>query len=356
MTIFGRSSGEENMDTVLQRGRWFGHKMKADLIAIHLQDNAKEIFRQIAESDRYLRLQIKQALHNELKPLQVLLELRNSPHIKPTSRKKRSFLSTGHGFSFSGKRALLISPSFEINDILHNEKLVEDMLANHVRTKVYDRAKICMDIDPGYLINIFKKFKCDLEAPHVSFKLYANFLEDWRDKHLAGEEVRLPKINLAIMNGVLERQRQLRTTSYPNSRDQVIREATTKFGTIVGGKPNDAFMDIPEAWDSDKLWTSGNDRKSDDILIVIYRLHPNYIRKSYFDKSLISSNHKNGQPVRGNIYLPNNHELFIPQNLPVYTFAAWTPEGGPMYDIGYNRLINQKEIKQRGLHFESNGI
>ena len=37
--VFGRTAGFETMDTVLQRGRWFGHKMKeADLISIHLQD------------------------------------------------------------------------------------------------------------------------------------------------------------------------------------------------------------------------------------------------------------------------------------------------------------------------------
>ena len=82
------------MDTVLQRGRWFGHKMKeADLISIHLQDESKEIFRQIAEVDRYLRLQIKQALYNGFTPMEVLIELRNSPFLQPTAKKKRSFLT-----------------------------------------------------------------------------------------------------------------------------------------------------------------------------------------------------------------------------------------------------------------------
>ena len=63
VTVFGRTAAQEMGDTVLQRGRWFGHKMGiVDITAIHLQDEAREFFRQIAEADRYLRLQIKQAL------------------------------------------------------------------------------------------------------------------------------------------------------------------------------------------------------------------------------------------------------------------------------------------------------
>ena len=37
------------------------------------------------------------------------------------------------------------------------------------------------------------------------------------------------------MDGIAKRQRQLRTTSYPSSVEQVIDEVTPKFGPIVGG-------------------------------------------------------------------------------------------------------------------------
>ena len=150
VTLFGRTSGEEMMDTVLQRGRWFGHKMKeADLISIHLQDESKEIFRQIAEADRYLRLQIKQALYNGFTPMEVLIELRNSPFLQPTARKTFLF-DTRKWIRILGKRALLISPSFEISDIQHNENIINDMLANYVRTPVLNRGKIGKNIDPQY--------------------------------------------------------------------------------------------------------------------------------------------------------------------------------------------------------------
>ena len=357
VTLFGRTSGEEMMDTVLQRGRWFGHKMKeADLISIHLQDESKEIFRQIAEADRYLRLQIKQALYNGFTPMEVLIELRNSPFLQPTAKKKRSFLTQGNGFGFSGKRALLISPSFEISDIQHNENIINDMLANYVRTPVLNRGKIGKNIDPQYLIEKFKLLKCDKSAPHVSFSVYADYLQDWLDDFIAGRCSELPRINVVIMDGIAKRQRQLRTTSYPSSVEQVIDEVTPKFGPIVGGMNDpktymgDAFLDYSNDW---HLATDSTDKvrkAGDDILIVIYRLDSNYIRKSFYDESLRDEDNPNGKLIKGEIRVPNNHELYIPGDLPVYAFAAWTPIGGPMYDIGYNRLINPDEVKQRGLN------
>ena len=360
VTLFCRSASEENMDTVLQRGRWFGHKMmEADLISLYLQDESKEIFRQIAEADRYLRLQIKQALFNEFTPTEVLLELRNSPFLKPTSRIKRAFLTQGNGFGFSGKRALLISPSFEISDIQHNENIINDMLANYVRYPVLNRGKIARNIDPQYLIDKFKSLKCDKSAPHVSFSVYADYLQNWLDRYISGNGPQLPKINVVIMDGVAKRQRQLRTTSYPSSKNQVINEVTSKFGPIVGGMNStktymgDAFLDYTEDWHKATNSPDKNRKAGDDILIVMYRLDPNYIRKTFYDISSKDDDNPNGRAIRGEIRVPSNHDLYIPNDLPVYTFSAWTPIGGPMYDVAFNRLINPDEAKMIGLNISN---
>ena len=57
-------------DTVLQMGRWFGHKKPhIDLIQIYMQEGLRVLFRHIAEADRYLRIQIKDAILRGLRPM-----------------------------------------------------------------------------------------------------------------------------------------------------------------------------------------------------------------------------------------------------------------------------------------------
>ena len=42
-------------------------------------------------------------------------------------------------------------------------------------------------------------------------------------------------------------------------------------------------------------------------------------------------------------------ENYIPGNKPILSFAAWTPIGGPTYDVGTNVLIKQHDdIRQIG--------
>lgn len=371
VTVFGRTAGFETMDTVLQRGRWFGHKMKeADLICIHLQDEPREVFRQIAEADQYLRRQIKLSLRNGLTPLQVLLELRNSPFFAPTSKAKSSFLAQSKGFGFSGKRALLDQPSFEISDIIHNQTIIDELLV-HVREPVHGRAKLRKDIDPDIIIDALLKFRCDDGASQVSYKVYGEYLKDWRDRAAAGQNPQLPNINVAIMNGVAKRQRRLKTTSHPSGPKQAQDEVTTRFGPIVGGMNDpktymgDAFLDYPESWHLTQKGAEKMRDSTEDILIVFYRLDPNYIRKTWWDTSQKSATQPHGKRVTDEIRIPADHDLYIDGDRPprqgghrnpVYVFAAWTPSGGPMYNVGVNSLIDPSNVEQIGMTTKSNEV
>ena len=365
VTLFGRTSMDEMMDTVLQRGRWFGHKMKeAELICLHMQEQPLEVFRQIAEADLYLRRQIKQALHDGLQPLQVLVELRNSPFISPTSKSKRKFLSQSKGFGFSGKRALLNQPSFEISDIQFNQKIIDGLL-EYVRTPVLKRAQIRKDIDPDVIIDALEKFRCDDGASQVSYKVYAKYLKDWRNHAAAGKCAELPKINVAIMNDVARRQRQLSTTHHPDSPEYAQRKVTGKFGPIVGGMNDpktymgDGFLDYSESWHLETVSPPKSRKPGEDILIVFYRLDPNYIRKTWYDHSQKDDFNPHGKRITEQIRIPRGHPFHVPGDRsdsegghrnPVYAFAAWTPLGGPMYNVGVNSLIDPSDVKQIGLN------
>ena len=356
VTVFARSAMDEKMDTVLQRGRWFGHKAsQIDITSIFLQDEARVVFREIAEADRYLRLQVQQALHEGHTPLEVLVELRNSPFVSPTSAAKSNYLEKNKGFAFSGKRALLNSPSFDISDIDHNIGVIEDFLGSHARERCHNRGYIARDVDPDTAIGILQELNCSKSASQVSFQVYADYLKDWRARANNGEVPGLPGINIAVMDRA-KRQRKL-NSNHIFSREQALEELGTKFGAIVGGRSGngdykgDAFFDKEPEWHSDADGPDKSRKAGDDILIVFYMLDPNYIRSSYWDRNKADDENPHGKIVRKEIRVENDNEndLYVPGNTPDITFAAWTPDGGPMYSIGTNKLIDRGAIKQQGV-------
>jgi hypothetical protein len=357
VTVFGRTSMSEMMDTVLQRGRWFGHKMsQIDITAIHLQDEAREVFRQIAEADRYLRLQIKQSLHEGHSPLEVLVEMRNSPFVSPTSRAKRRYLTKHKGFGFSGKRPLLNTPSFDPSQIRYNHELLEGFFGSHAEESIHERGSIAWDLDPDVVIRLLENFKCDKAAPQVSFQVFADYLKEWRVEANNGEAPPLPAINIGVVK-LRKRMRRLRTTMHPESVERAVDEVTTRFGTIVGTYSDDrtylgdAFFDYDEDWHASKegVIPSKTRARGEPILILLYQLDSNYIRPTYYDMNQHSDEHPHGKVIRQEIRVPSGHPLYVPGDTPVVTFAAWVPEGGPMYSVGTNRLIDRSKIKQQGL-------
>ena len=112
-------------DTVLQMGRWLGTKiLHGSRINLHARW-LRNVFRQIAEADRYLRIQIKDAIFKDLKPDEILLELRNSPHFRSTSPSKSKFVSTSMHGGYSGRRALLREPIFDAGNQIELRTLVQ---------------------------------------------------------------------------------------------------------------------------------------------------------------------------------------------------------------------------------------
>ena len=123
ISFFGRTSMMPMGDTVLQMGRWFGHKKSyIDLISIYMQDNLRVVFRDIADADRYLRVQIKDAIFRGLRPDEILVELRNSRQFRATSPSKSRFVNYQNSSGYSGRRATLREPTFSKTAILENNK------------------------------------------------------------------------------------------------------------------------------------------------------------------------------------------------------------------------------------------
>lgn len=351
VTVFGRASQMPLGDATLQMGRWFGHKQSMiDLVSLYLQAEIQEVMAQVAEADRYLRLQIKDAILHGHSPTEVLLEMRNSPFFRITSPAKSAFLQKDQaGLGFSGRSALLNEPSFDSGDILHNLRALKAFEEKHRGRPAHSRAMLYERVPPRAVITLLRSMKCPDDASQVTFGQYADYLEDW----LNGNGLPpFPSLNVAVMNGVPKRQRKCRS-SRPSTEGEARADALTQFGPIVGGVASDGdykgdpFLDYPVEWHRAHDAPSKERAAGEPILVAFYRLHPNYVTRKLYDKAT-------GKSRTQEVYLQPGDRLHVAlpgysdNDLAVTAFAAWTPAGGPMYSISTNRLIDVTKVKQRG--------
>ena len=372
VSVFGRTAEMPLGDATLQMGRWFGHRMKdVDLVSIHLQRQVRQLMRELADADRYLRLQVKDSIFHGHRPDRILLELRNSPSFRATSPSKSTFLmDDGGNMAFSGKLALLDEPSFRMEDILFNRAQLGAFESSHVGVDVFSRARLYRDVNPDEAIQLLSAFRCDPDASQVSFSKYATYLRDWRDR--AGQDLpRFPRVNIAVMKRwPMDRQR-LTTITRPSTAAEARESATGRFGSIVGGAARtgeavyrgDAFLDKDPEWHRTASDVPGARAPGDDILIVFYGLHPNYIAKRLWDPSLKDGDHPEGnwKPSPRITLQPGDHGYVdsggrADEEVAVVTFAAWTPAGGPMYAVKVNRLIPLTEALQHGRQQTGNEV
>ena len=366
VTVYGRSAANEKQDTDLQRCRWLGHKMsQVDLIAIHLHDGAREVFRDIAEKDDLLRRQLKLALHEFNTPMEALILLHNSPLVAPTSKSGRAKRSKNMGFS--GTRVHLDSPSFAIDDILENSKILKRFTDKHTEEDASHRTRICRDYGTGNTIRLLRRFKCPKGAPQVSFRALADYLDEWNKGNLKNEFSSVPRINI-VVRADRKVQRKFTTTDRPGSVEEAISTARKTFDTVPRGADSgggtyrgDAFLDRPREWHDDNPPPESTTRvEGEDMLIVIYPLDPNYIREAYYDWSKRSKENPFGLRVRveDDIRLPQKHPLYIPKDEDgetpkVLAYVAWVPKGGPTYDVWSTDLLDPDKLKQRGFELLS---
>jgi len=354
VTVFCRTQGDSMGDTNLQMGRWFGHKRSdIDLICIHMQDGSRETFRQIAEADRYLRLQIKIALNEGHSPLRVLVELRNSPYFRSTSRAKSAFLANTRGSGFAGKGATLREPEFDLDKILFNQGRLERFTTRHRGRRVHNRALLVENLDVDEVIRLMSGFRCRPDASAASFKLYSDYLRDWLTEARNGRLPYPPSVNIAVFDRG-RRKRAQKYTNYPKSEKQAREEVAARFEKIPGGVSDDkqykgdAHVDRSREWHQQAEKPTKIRNPGEPILIAFYQLDPNYVRKTIYDWSQRSEQNPNGLRVSADVRLQPGDSAYIHGDDSVICFAAWTPINGPMYDVGINTLIDIEQVDQIG--------
>lgn len=358
VSVFGRTANLPLGDATLQMGRWLGHRMGSiDTVAIYLQDGVREVLRQVADADRYLRLQIKDAIIQGHRPDRVLLEMRNSPFFRVTSYPKSRNLAKGTGGpAFAGKVATLNEPSFAKDDIIHNLEVLRKFEARHKGERAHARAILYRGVSVKELIRLFREFSCPEEASQVSFARYASYLQDWLD----GDGLPSPpSVNVAVMDGQKTRHR-ITSPQQPISAREARDGVTGVFGSIIGGVADDgkylgdAFLDKDPKWHERAAGSTKKRAAGEEILVVLYRLDPNYVTKKLWDPTRKDTEHPMGNWKSEEVRLGPSDPKYVtpvgpPKEFSVITFAAWTPSGGPMYEVATNKLIAQGgTILQRG--------
>ena len=360
-SFFGRTARMPMGDTVLQMGRWFGHKKSyMDLVSIYMQEGLRTLFRQIAEADRYLRIQIKDAIFKDLRPDEILLELRNSPHFRSTSPSKSRFVSASLAGGYSGRRALLRQPIFSKETLRENYQRLQRFQRKFMTREedAHDRFLLYRNVPLADTLSLLNDLKCNKDAIQDTYSDFARYLKDWQE---ADDMPPIPKINVAVKNSIGKRRREL-SVSKPTSPEEARRCATGVFGPILGGKSHQNYLGDYHL-DKDETWHLEHpDRKpseprpaGDDILLIFYRLEPNYLRNKVFDPRDTDEDHPHGKWKSEPVYLQTGDPFYVDippgqeDEHPALVFAAFTPLGGPKYGLGVNALLNPEKIKQRGL-------
>jgi hypothetical protein len=360
VSFFGRAAKLPMGDTTLQMGRWFGHKKgHIDLISIYMQDGVRQIFRQIAEADRYLRIQFKDAVIRGLRPDQILIELRNSPQFRSTSPAKSKFVNFSMASGYSGRRALLREPTMKKETIKANNKRLEKFQTKHesrVKEVHGKRALLYPKVTLKEALSLLRGLNCKRDAIQDSYSDYARYLKDWSE----GEELRsIPDINIAVMkNRRMRRKRQL-SISKPETAEDARACASGVFGAIIGGSAHgtyrgDYFLDKDEKWHLVNESPSKQREAGDDILIVFYGLQPNYLRNKLFDPTDTDDENEQGKWRSEMVFLEEGDPQWLDvdpedSDYSIIVFAAFTPRGGPQYGVGVNTLLDPDKIEQIGL-------
>jgi len=342
VSVFIRTQATPLGDTTLQMCRWFGHKKKdIDIIHLYLTDGVRTIFKDIARCDDALRRSIRNSISENKTPNEVLIELWSSNYFSLTSPRKMRHLTRqkNSSISYSGKTFYLKQPFCRRDlNILQQNKMNFELFLDTLEyeskfEKWHERGELYKNVNPHNLIDFFKnKFNIDSDTLNISPSNYAQFIEDWVNGH--SENIiknPLPKINIGILGEINKRQRHFDVR--PENKEEAKIYYKDMISSLLGGKrtsKNDPYLgDI--YYDKSKNWHKANDddtptkhrNSADDILILFYRLNPNYLIKINQEIVELSQN--------DNGYLNIDY---------IITFAANTPTGGPNYKVFTNELVN----------------
>ena len=202
------------------------------------------------------------------------------------------------------------------NSYKENDKKLEDFLSSLPPGKfMNERAMVYNNIGIDKFRNFFNDLNIHKDARLVIPEDFDVYLDDWYEFHK-----KLPKVTIAVFG---HEKHLCRAQS---------KDSKGTYRVFLGGKhPNgeyigDQHVDKPKSFHIDNYSLKGLKRnKFEDILIMFYKLNPNYVNKKDTPKS-------SPEVIDGY------------KEIPVLTYAISTPLGGPVYKIYENESIRAQRM------------
>jgi hypothetical protein len=304
------------------------------------------LFKDLTRCDTALRQSIKQSIIEGKSPEKVLIELWSSNLFNVTSNLKAKKLKKQaySAVSYSGVSRDLREPFCGNNlQLLKStaaifENYIDNIKCDKKNLKWLERGNLYVNVDFDQLMQFLKSVEIPKESLYVSPISYANYLEEWITGIADGRiKKQIPKINIGVMftdkREVGDRRREYDIE--PKTEYEAKNKYNFRITALSGGNGGNGTYKGDKFFEMDKNWHVKNFKKSidkkesysDTILLLFYKLNPNYLGNFKFT----------GAPKKTKVYLARHKEgLDIDW---VLSMGAHTPSGGPMFKIHTNNLI-----------------
>ena len=329
VSFFVRSQITSLGDTNLQMGRWFGHKRKdIDILSIYTQRLNVTLFNDLALCDAMLRQRFRDILIDETPMDEAVIEIVTSEAFRATSPSKSQFSKNTPGYvPFSGKLQPIMNP-MDHKKFKDNNTILESFISeNTYKDKKFmlSRGWVFYECETDSVLNLLSKFNFDRNS-RVSTLGYKTYLDKWMEN-----KGYLPKINIAIIgknergeDNPRKRARAIAPFAGSNTEKAIKENATLNLLRLRGGQGSDKRYLGDQFLDKD--WTFHENNKSrksretdDGILIIFYKLDPNYVNKK--------------------VYFVKSDKGYVDMKDPLITVAFATPVGGYNFKSQINTSI-----------------
>ena len=287
VSYFIRHPVELKADTLLQQGRWFGHRHKySDLVRIHTTEELRGHFHSLLLVEEFLRDELDRLERIGGKPIDYAISVHKAVDMIPTAMNKIPSKVVKRQASFSGEY-LPKSGSFYFDrpDILRSNlevtaKFLAGIDANHKHEKIKGRRLWDRVLSPEEAL----EFLSNLELPGNPFKLVD--LNEYANRRKAAGRGEISEWSVALVGTSRGQQSDpLGTFGYNAPLVMSGRNKNVEGSNSIGGPahgPADFRLDLPgpdSRYRPNGVWSPAliaRAREPDNPLLLIYVFDPNY--------------------------------------------------------------------------------
>jgi len=284
VSYFIRHPKQLKSDTLLQQGRWFGHRHSySDLVRIHITDDLRKHFHSLLLIEEYLRDELDKLERSGGKPIDYAIPVHKALDMIPTAMNKIPKKAIKKQYNFSGD-FFPKAARFHLNrpDILRNNLELTARLLGKIdetfKSKLIKGRRLwgrCLSLDDAL------SYLSDLQLPGNQFRLVD--LHEYANRRKAAGMGEISEWSVALV-GLLKGQQADPLGSFGYNSPLVMsernksEEGSDRIGLLAG--PADFRLDLPgpdSRYRPNGTWSTNHlarARDPDNPLLLIYIIDP----------------------------------------------------------------------------------